>query len=58
MTDLFSHSIKYLINKVLCLQKNVNRIYQLSRLTVLLVLSVYNRGFLGPLSILLFSNAF
>ena len=54
MAHVFSLIIKYLIYKVLCLQKTVNRIYQLTRLTVQLVLSANNRGFLGPLSILFF----
>lgn len=54
MATASSHIIKSLINKALYLPKALNRAYQLTRLTFLLLLSVHNRGFLGPLSILMF----
>ncbi len=54
MIHQLSSSIKSLVINVLNLPKTFNHVYQLARLTIQLILSANNRGFLGPLSILIF----
>jgi hypothetical protein len=54
MANVFSFLFKFLAVKVLAFRKALLHVYQLTSLTIQLVLSASNRGFLGPLSILMF----